>query len=56
LHKHRINVTVSDGSGSLVSFQDRGITDVVRASVHYFNTEEEISTFLEGLRSTLGKS
>ncbi len=51
LHKHRINVSVSDGSGSLVSFQDRDITEVVRASVHYFNTEEEILFFLDALES-----
>jgi len=53
LQKHRINVTVSDGSGSLVSFQDRGIIDVVRASVHYFNTEEEVSYFLKALETSI---
>ena len=42
---HGINVSVSDGSGSLVSFQQRGLSAVVRASVHYFNTEQEIDRF-----------
>ncbi|MEJ2177704.1 MAG: aminotransferase class V-fold PLP-dependent enzyme, partial [Gammaproteobacteria bacterium] len=30
LHKRKINVSVSDGSGSLVSFQQRGIERVIR--------------------------
>lgn len=41
----RINVSISDGSGSLVSFQQRGLEQLVRASVHYFNTEEEVDFF-----------
>ena len=45
LHKNAVNVSVSDGSGSLVSFQQRGIEQVVRASVHYFNTEQEVDRF-----------
>ena len=49
-----INVSVSDGSGSLVSFQQRGITSVVRASVHYFNTEQEIDTFIDTLKEIIG--
>ncbi len=53
LHQDRINVSVSDGSGSLVSFQDRGITQVVRASVHYFNSEQEVDYFLHTLESIL---
>ena len=47
LKENKINVTVSDGSGSLVSFQQRGIQQLVRASVHYFNTEQEVEYFLE---------
>ncbi len=50
LHKKRINVSVSDGSGNLVSFQKRGITEVVRASVHYFNTYQEIDYFIDSLQ------
>ncbi len=44
-----INVSVSDGSGTLVSFERRGLTAVVRASVHYFNTEQEIEYFIDQL-------
>ena len=53
LSKRKINVTVSDGSGTLVSFQDRGIEQLVRASVHYFNTEAEVSTFVGALEEIL---
>jgi len=46
----RINVSTSKGSGSLVSFKSRGLTEVVRASVHYFNTESEIEYFADVLK------
>jgi len=56
LATHKINVSTSKGSGSLVSFQERGLTEVVRASVHYFNTEEEIDYLTEVLNSIVRKS
>jgi selenocysteine lyase/cysteine desulfurase len=37
-----INVTVSPARGTLLDMRARGLRDVVRASVHYYNTEEEI--------------
>lgn len=55
LRKHRINLSTSKGSGSLVSFQHRDLTEVVRASVHYYNTEQEIDYFIETLRTILNK-
>jgi cysteine desulfurase/selenocysteine lyase len=48
--KASINLTTSKGSGSLVSFQQRGLTEVVRASVHYYNTFDEVDTFIEVLQ------
>ncbi len=48
-----INVSVSGGSGTLVSFQQRGLTDVVRASVHYYNSEAEVDIFVEQLKAIL---
>ena len=36
-----INVSVS--AGALIDFEDRGLTALVRASVHYFNTGEEVA-------------
>ena len=53
LRKHRINVSISKGSGSLVSFKHRGLTEVVRASLHYYNTEQEIDYFVEVLHNIL---
>jgi cysteine desulfurase/selenocysteine lyase len=55
LSKQRINVSTSEGSGSLVSFQNRGLKKVVRASVHYFNTDEEIDHFVDVLKSIIAK-
>ena len=31
----------------LVSFEKRGLKAVVRASLHYFNTDEEIDIFVD---------
>ncbi len=53
LSGHGINVSVSDGSGNLVSFEKRGLSSVVRASVHYFNTEQEIDYFSQTLQQVL---
>ncbi len=53
LSEKRINVSVSDGSGNLVSYQRRNLEEVVRSSVHYYNTEAEIDYFIDSLRSVL---
>jgi len=53
LRKYRINVSTSQGSGSLVGFQSRGLKEVVRASLHYYNTEQEVDYFIEKLRPIL---
>ena len=50
LSTKNINVSVSDGSGSLISFEQRGINQLVRASVHYFNTETEIEYLVDQLK------
>lgn len=55
LSKQRINVSTSKGSDSLVSFQHRGLTEVIRASVHYFNTDEEIDYFVDALKKIIAK-
>ena len=52
LGRNRINVSISDGSGMLVSFQQRGLDQLVRASVHYFNSKEEIDIFVDKIRSS----
>jgi len=42
LRAARINVTVSPARGTLMDMRARGLREVVRASVHYYNTDEEI--------------
>jgi selenocysteine lyase/cysteine desulfurase len=37
-----INVTVSPARGTLLDMRARGLREVVRASVHYYNTDEEL--------------
>lgn len=55
LATHNINVSVASGSGSFVSFEKRGITALVRASLHYFNTVSEINEFVDVLEKILKK-
>ena len=42
LRAARINVTVSPARGTLIDMRARGLSEVVRASVHYYDTDEEI--------------
>ncbi|MGK3998183.1 aminotransferase class V-fold PLP-dependent enzyme [Sorangium sp. So ce1024] len=44
-----INVSVSTAAGTLLDFHARGIPDLVRASVHYYNDEPEIDRFVAAL-------
>lgn len=53
LAERNINVSTSEGSGSLVSFSERGLSEVVRASLHYFNTVDEIEQFKRALENIL---
>jgi len=50
LAQRNINVSVSSGSGSRLNFMERGIESVVRASIHYYNSEEELEHFLSKIR------
>jgi selenocysteine lyase/cysteine desulfurase len=49
LRAARINVSVSSKSSAQLDFGRRGLSQVVRASVHYFNTEQEIGVFCKTL-------
>lgn len=50
LSRQQINVSVSPREYTLLDMQQRQLEHVVRASVHYYNTEEEIERFLHVLR------
>lgn len=44
-----INVTVSSRGSTRIDMEQRGLTDMVRASVHYYNTEEELDRMYAAL-------
>ena len=53
LAKHRINVTTASPVGALLDATRRQLPTLVRASVHYYNTEEEdFAALLQALRAT----
>lgn len=49
LFEHGINVSVSTKSSTLLDMEKRNLSEVVRASVHYYNTETEIDKFIDTL-------
>lgn len=46
LREQRINVSVSSPAGALLDALRRDLPEMVRASVHYYNTEEEVQQLL----------
>jgi cysteine desulfurase / selenocysteine lyase len=46
LRAAHINVTVSPARGTLLDMRARGLHEIVRASVHYYNTGEEIDRLI----------
>jgi cysteine desulfurase / selenocysteine lyase len=51
LNAERINVTISATSSAVIDSLERGLPDLVRASVHYFNTEDELDRAADVVRS-----
>jgi cysteine desulfurase/selenocysteine lyase len=49
LHGRGINTSVSKAADSRVDFASRGLPDLVRASVHYYNTDEELDRLCAAL-------
>lgn len=56
LRQQNINVSVVDSSSALLDMGNRGLDKVVRASVHYYNTYEEIEILSHALSGMLNNS
>ena len=50
LHEQGINAWTSPQAATRLDMEARGLAGVVRASVHYYNTEEEVTRFCEAIR------
>ena len=53
LRERDINVSVSGPASTRLDAEARDLPDLVRASVHYYNTEDEIEQFVEGVADCL---
>ncbi|TYP95474.1 Selenocysteine lyase/Cysteine desulfurase [Fodinibius salinus] len=51
LSEHHINVSISGKSSTLLDMNYRNLDEVVRASVHYYNTEKEINKLVNVLKT-----
>lgn len=54
LRQKAINVSVSTQFSSRLDLKGRGLRDVLRASVHVYNTEAELDRFVEALAALIG--
>ncbi|MEO0946258.1 MAG: aminotransferase class V-fold PLP-dependent enzyme, partial [Pseudomonadota bacterium] len=50
LRDQGINVSVAPVTGARLDFEARNLPAMVRASVHYFNTHEEIARFADAVK------
>lgn len=50
LRKKRVNLSVSEKKWAPIDMNKRGLEIILRASVHYYNTEEEIEYFIHLLK------
>jgi selenocysteine lyase/cysteine desulfurase len=55
LAEHRINVSVSTQDSTRLDMEARGLSDLVRASVHYYNSAEEVERFCATLETVCVK-
>jgi selenocysteine lyase/cysteine desulfurase len=55
LAEQRINVTTSSTASARLDMEARGLTGLVRASVHYYNTSAEIERFCDVLGSVIAR-
>lgn len=55
LSGYGINTSVSPPASTLLDMESRDLEGLVRASVHYYNSEKEVETFCDTLESVLSK-
>jgi cysteine desulfurase / selenocysteine lyase len=53
LSKQHINISVTRRSSTLLDMDARGLESIVRASVHYYNSEEEVERFCRAVEALL---
>jgi cysteine desulfurase/selenocysteine lyase len=53
LGKQHMNVSVTTRNSTLLDMEARGLQSMVRASVHYYNTEEEVERFCGAVENLL---
>jgi cysteine desulfurase/selenocysteine lyase len=53
MNKHKINITHSTLFSTRLDMENRNLNAVVRASLHYYNTEEEIDRFINILSAEI---
>ncbi len=49
LGKRRINVSTTSVYSARIDMEQRGLDETIRASVHYFNTDDELAEFISAL-------
>ena len=54
LAEQDINVSISPNEYARIDSEERGLPEIIRASVHYYNSDEEIDRFCGAVRSILG--
>ncbi len=54
LMKRKINVVPSYRAYGVIDFDEKGVQWAVRASPHYYNTVDEIETFVESVQEIIG--
>jgi cysteine desulfurase / selenocysteine lyase len=50
LAAERVNVSVMEAASAQLDFGERGISEAVRSSVHYYNSDEEIDLLVDAVR------
>ncbi|MBL3657819.1 aminotransferase class V-fold PLP-dependent enzyme [Fulvivirga sediminis] len=53
LHDRGVNVSMTFKSGTLLDMEERNLDQMIRSSVHYYNTREEVDTFISILKELL---